>query len=71
MDYSIQVAVSKEKIAEFLRVNSIHFYENKFQRTHDQLLKKNIDTWITESINKIEKSLDTGKKWNLLDLTLE
>jgi len=42
-------------------VNSTHFYENKFQRTHDQLLKKNIDTWITKSINKIEKSLDINK----------
>lgn len=53
LDCSIQVEGSKEKIAEFLRVNSIHFYENKFQRTHDQILKENIDTWITESINKI------------------
>lgn len=62
LDCSIQVEGSKEKIAEFLRVNSIHFYENKFQRTHDQLLKENIDTWITESINKIEKRLDTNQK---------
>lgn len=62
LDCSIQIEGSKEKIAEFLRVNSIHFYENKFQRTHDQLLKENIDTWITESVNKIEKSIDTNQK---------
>ncbi|WP_195273135.1 DUF4062 domain-containing protein [Enterococcus mundtii] len=61
LDCSIEVEGSKDKIAAFLRVNSTHFYENKFQRTHDQLLKKNIDTWITKSINKIEKSLDINK----------
>ncbi len=61
LNFSIQVEGSKEKVAEFLKKNAIHFYENKFKREHDQLLKENIDTWIAESIKKIEKSLDSDK----------
>lgn len=61
LNFSIKIEGSKEKISEFLKENSIHFYENDYQRAHDQALKENIDTWIVESIKKIEKSLDLDK----------
>ncbi|MEG0284684.1 MAG: DUF4062 domain-containing protein [Vagococcus sp.] len=58
LDFSLKVEGSAEIIEKFLIEYSKEFYEINFLRSHDLVQKKNNLIWITESIKKINRSID-------------